>query len=213
MQADSHRRGEQRPQRGAEQAHRHDKTALLWGRPVSHALVDHRVRRAFGKTEHDANRGKAGHGRATEKRQAKITGKCGGNFKDRPGAPGNQPHTFGTETVGQNAAHQRAEDITVTEVTQDIAPVGLVETVLGKDARRGIGNRATVDVVEQRHQHDQEENLVAKRRDHWGVHRNLTLEVMAEVKKSAVIGVFLLVTQTFGLTECRAPKNFSQTFG
>jgi hypothetical protein len=168
LQADGHRRGEQRPQRGAEQAHRHHKTALLWGRPVGHALVDHRVRRAFGKTEHHADRGETGHGRAAEKRQAEITGKGGGNFKDRPGGPGDQPDTLGTKTVGQNATDQRPQDVTVTEVTQHVAPVGLVETVLGKDARRRIGNRAAVDVVEQRHQHDQEENLVAERRDSWG---------------------------------------------
>ena len=80
------------------------------------------------------------------------------------------------EAVGQDAADQRTDDVAVAEIAQHVAPVGLVETVLRENAGRGIRNRAAVDVVEQRHQHDQEENLVAERRNSCAFHGCLTLQ-------------------------------------
>jgi hypothetical protein len=93
--------------RGAQQADRDHEASLLGGRPVSHALIDHRISRAFGKAEQNANGGETGHGRATHERKTKVTCKRGGDLKDRPGTTGNQPDTLGAKTVGQNATDQR----------------------------------------------------------------------------------------------------------
>ncbi|MNC60401.1 hypothetical protein D3C75_1102770 [compost metagenome] len=109
--------------------------------------------------------------------------------------------------VGQDAAGQRPEDVAVTEVTQDLAPVGLVETVLRKNARRGIGDRAAVNVVEQCHQHDQEENLVAERRNSCAVHRDLTLQMIGRSQKvGRVRRIFIVLPKRLGWRNVETEK-------